>query len=516
MVWRAEDPQGFETSKIRFEVAPYTMGSVLDVGCGIDKLWPHALGVDSQRDAALYGTPVKPDIVVPDARRMPIFGDEAFDAVFSSHTLEHIEDHRAALAEWWRLVRPGGHLVLYLPDKAAYPNIGEPGANPDHRHDFAPQDLIDAMGEVAPDWSLVENQTRHEGREYSFLQVYRKEAAGHGHTHPWTEPKPAKRAGVVRLGGLGDALWASSVCAHLKEDGYHVTVYTVPGGADVLRNDPNIDRIIALRNNTLTDDELLKYYCHEAVKYQRWVNLVGSVESALLPHPNEVRFFLPHELRQRLMNRNYLDQVHEWAALDGKPPRQKFYPTELERAAARKLRALSPGPLVVINPAGSGPVKYWPHSQRLMELLAERGVYSVVVGDVRDPKVEGVEEFGSVVGMEWPVRMALTLALEADAVVATESVVANAVAFEPMLKVVTLSHSSVENLTRDWINTASVEPQGLACYPCHRVHGADFAFCARDRNTGAAACQAMAAAEPIAELVFEYLEAAGKLTRKAA
>ena len=81
---------------------------------------------------------------------------------------------------------------------------------------------------------------------------------------------------------------------------------------------------------------------------------------------------------------------------------------------------------------------------------------------------------------------------------------------------VTLSHSSVENLTRDWVNCASVEPQGLKCYPCHHVHGADFAFCARDRNTGAAACQAMAAPDKIAALVIEVLEANGKLQKKAA
>lgn len=515
-MWNINDPQGNEAAKVRFEVLPYTMGSTLDIGCGPDKVWPHAFGVDNRKDTALYGIAMKPDLVVSDASRIKVLADDAFDAVFSSHTLEHIEDYKAALREWWRLVRIGGHLCLYLPHRDFYPRIGEPGGNPDHKHDFHPDDIVEAMRELAPDWALVENQERNGGREYSFLQVYQKAAAGVGHRFPALQPKPDKRAGVVRLGGHGDALWASSVCAHLKEQGHHVTVYTVPGGEEVLRHDPNVDRIVAMRNNTLTDDELLKYYGHEAVKYTRWVNLVGSVESSLLPHPNEVRFFLPHALRHKLMNRNYLDVVHEWAQLDGAAPRQKFYRSDDEVKAARTLRAISQGPLVVINPAGSGPVKYWPHSQRLMELLAARGVYSVVMGDVRDPTLEGVEEYGSVIGMEWPLRMALAFALEADAVVATESVVANAVAFEPVFKVITLSHSSVENLTRDWINCASIEPQGLGCYPCHRVHGADFAFCARDTVTKAAACQAMATAEMVAGVVIDYLEATGKLQKKAA
>jgi ADP-heptose:LPS heptosyltransferase/predicted SAM-dependent methyltransferase len=514
MVWKAEDPQGNEAAKVRFDVLPYTMGSLLDIGCGPSKLWPHAIGVDSLREQALFGIPMKPDLVVPDATRMPIFGDDAFDAVFSSHTLEHIDDTKAALAEWWRLVRPGGHLVLYLPHRDLYPNVGQPGANPDHRHDFVPDDIVDAMEEVAPDWTLLENQTRDGGREYSFLLVFRKELACHGHVFDVFE-RPHKAAGVVRLGGHGDALWASSVCAHLKEEGYHVTVYTVPGGADVLRHDPHIDRLVALRNHTLTDDELLRFYAHEAVKFDRWVNLVGSVETSLLPHPNEVRFFLPHALRHKLMNRNYLDAVHEYAGLDGKPPRQKFYPTAAEVETAQKLRAVLDGPVVVVNPAGSGPVKYWPHTQRLMELLAEHGVHTVALGDIRDPRVEGVDKYGHVVGMDWPLRISMTYAQLADAVVATESVIANAVAFEPVLKVITLSHSSVENLTRDWVNCASIEPQNLACHPCHRVHGQDFAFCARDTVTGASACQAMARPEPIAELILDHLRQRNLLPRMA-
>lgn len=515
MVWRAEDPQGNEAAKVRFDVLPYTMGSLLDIGCGPAKLWPHAIGIDSMRETALFGIPMKPDMVVADATHLPIFGSDAFDCVFSSHTLEHIADTRAALAEWWRLVRIGGHLALYLPHRDLYPRRGEPGANPDHKHDFVPEDIIDAMEEVAPDWTVVEWETRDQDREYSFLLVFRKEVAGTGHVYAVPE-RPDKSAGVVRLGGHGDALWASSVCAHLKDEGYHVTVYTVAGGAEVLRHDPNVDRIITLRDKTLTDDELLRFYAHLAPKFDRFANLIGSVEGNLLPHPNEVRFFLPQALRHKLMNRNYLETVHEWAGLEGKPPRQKFYPSEIEITAAQELRKVLDGPVVVVNPSGSGPVKYWPHTQRLMELLAEHGVHTVAVGDIRDDSIEGVEKYGHVVGMQWPLRIALAYALQADAVVATESVVANAVAFEPMLKVVTLSHSSVENLTRDWVNTASIEPAQLACHPCHRVHGADFAFCARDTVTHASACQAMARPEPIAELIVDYLTARGLLARKAA
>lgn len=85
----------------------------------------------------------------------------------------------------------------------------------------------------------------------------------------------------------------------------------------------------------------------------------------------------------------------------------------------------------------------------------------------------------------------------------------NAVAMEPMLKLVLLSHSSPENLTKHWVNTASVEATGVPCHPCHRLHR-DFTFCAQHPDTQFAACQSAMSAEAIAEAVLQYLAAREK------
>jgi SAM-dependent methyltransferase len=39
---------------------------------------------------------------------------ESFDAVFASHILEHVDDHRA-IAEMFRILRPGGKLIAMVP-----------------------------------------------------------------------------------------------------------------------------------------------------------------------------------------------------------------------------------------------------------------------------------------------------------------------------------------------------------------------------------------------------------------
>jgi hypothetical protein len=136
--------------------------------------------------------------------------------------------------------------------------------------------------------------------------------------------------------------------------------------------------------------------------------------------------------------------------------------------------------------------------------MADAQVNCVVLGDLR-LALEEVEPYGVIIGTEWPLRVALAFALLADVVVATESAIANAVAMEPMLKVVLLSHSSNENLTKHWVNTAALEPVSVACYPCHRVHGAHAGFCSKDTNTGASACMASATPATVASFVLEHL-----------
>lgn len=501
MVWRREDPQGSESHKVRYEIIPFLGTTCLDIGCGPNKVYPHFIGLDSGKDAQLFGIAMKPDIV-GNCERIALFADGSFDTVFSSHTLEHIEDYKSTLAEWWRLVSVGGHLILYLPHRDLYPRIGEPGANPDHKHDFSPDQIVDAMSVIGDDWSLVVNEARNELREYSFLQVYRKEAPRFGQAYPCDIPPPEKRAAVVRLGAYGDALWSSSLLPHLKREGYHVTVYTEKAGREVLAADPHIDRIIELPHQLLDDNDLILYFLWESRKYQRFINLTGCVETRLLPHPNEPAYHWPHDARHRDMNRNYLEALHDLAGLPHEFY-QHFYPTHEERQWALAERAKLLGPLVVVAPTGSGLPKTWPHVQKFMELMAERSVHTLVLGEIRQ-QFAPPAEFGHVAGKNLPIRLAMALAQVADVVIGTESAILNSVAMEENMKVALLSHSSAENLTKHWRNTLSVEPVNLGCYPCHRLHRG-FEFCVREPSTGFAACQAAASPDAIAEVVLQYL-----------
>ena len=173
MVWKRDDPQGNEAGKVMWDLVPYTRGLVLDIGCGPHKAFPHFVGVDNRADSQLFHTAMNPEITVSDASDMPMFASSQYDAIFSSHLLEHIVDYKKALKEWWRLVKEGGHLCLYLPDEDEYPKVGEPGANIDHKWNVNYDKIVDAMMEIGS-WDLLRFEKRNGGNEYSLFFVFKK------------------------------------------------------------------------------------------------------------------------------------------------------------------------------------------------------------------------------------------------------------------------------------------------------------------------------------------------------
>jgi SAM-dependent methyltransferase len=59
-------------------------------------------------------SPSNPDIRKIDATAIP-FPDSSFDFLIANHILEHILDYRKALAEFFRVLKPGGFAVLQTP-----------------------------------------------------------------------------------------------------------------------------------------------------------------------------------------------------------------------------------------------------------------------------------------------------------------------------------------------------------------------------------------------------------------
>ena len=128
-----------ETIRIKDFVLPYLDldESGCDLGCGNDKIHPEAIGMD------IHGSDVDCNLL----EGIP-FDDHHFGWVYSSHLIEDFEDTEFILKEMVRILKDRGKLIIYMPHKDYYPNIGTKGANPSHKHDFYPEEILTILRKI--------------------------------------------------------------------------------------------------------------------------------------------------------------------------------------------------------------------------------------------------------------------------------------------------------------------------------------------------------------------------------
>ncbi|MDG2467718.1 MAG: class I SAM-dependent methyltransferase [Pirellulaceae bacterium] len=139
-------------NRIRSRLNLSSRPRVLDVGCSIGatleaarQIGWDAVGVDVSQDAVDYCCQRDLSAQKVDGLRLP-FPDNEFDVVVNWHVIEHVADVQATLAEWHRVIRPGGMLVMETPD-AASPRVRKRGASyrkfwaPEHTYTFTYQNL---------------------------------------------------------------------------------------------------------------------------------------------------------------------------------------------------------------------------------------------------------------------------------------------------------------------------------------------------------------------------------------
>jgi SAM-dependent methyltransferase len=111
---------------------------ILDIGCGtgkmLDELAPFGavVGADFSPEALQFCVTrgVGADLARADVRRLP-FAGESFDVVTAMDIIEHIDDDKAAACEVFRVLRPGGRLLVTVP---AFPSLWSEHDEALHHH----------------------------------------------------------------------------------------------------------------------------------------------------------------------------------------------------------------------------------------------------------------------------------------------------------------------------------------------------------------------------------------------
>ena len=144
----SKTPRDFGFDEDRFKVmADVCEGKTLDLGCGkgpYTHLLPEGPGLDISREALKeYRRGWK---IQGDAESLPV-RDEAFDTVFCSELLEHVEDDVKVVSEVFRVLRPGGVFVLSVPNGLREEWHSPDWKSPTDKRIYTPETLTQLLGE---------------------------------------------------------------------------------------------------------------------------------------------------------------------------------------------------------------------------------------------------------------------------------------------------------------------------------------------------------------------------------
>lgn len=109
----------------------WLIGDGIDIGAGPDSIGNYAQMFPAIRSVKAW------DMPDGDAMLMDSVADATYDFVHSSHCLEHLVDPALALKHWVRICKPGGHLLILVPDEDLYEQGVWPSTfNTDHKWTF--------------------------------------------------------------------------------------------------------------------------------------------------------------------------------------------------------------------------------------------------------------------------------------------------------------------------------------------------------------------------------------------
>ena len=171
---------------------------------------------------------------------------------------------------------------------------------------------------------------------------------------------------------------------------------------------------------------------------------------------------------------------------------------------------LKGAPLILWTISGSSIHKVWPYMdivvKQVLAVFPEARI--VTVGDERCKLIEnGLPQSDRIIKRSavWSIRETMAFAKQCNLVVGPETGVMSAVSMERMPKILLLSHSSVENLSRDWVNTHSMFSKETPCYSCHKqIYTWD--QCNRFEKTGVAHCMSHIHPQDVWKTVLEALD----------
>lgn len=167
-------------------IGRYLLGCGYEMGCGCTPIIKQdCIHVDISPQPGAVAVVGEELFVQWDASKLALWTHPRFqeqrDWIFSSHMVEDLENEKAmvdCLINWATLIKPGGYLVLLIPDMQGgrYPKVDDPAGNPSHRVNVGSQFFHSLIPHLEMWYELVQIDTIPHGVSCTMDVVFKKKA----------------------------------------------------------------------------------------------------------------------------------------------------------------------------------------------------------------------------------------------------------------------------------------------------------------------------------------------------
>jgi ADP-heptose:LPS heptosyltransferase len=286
-----------------------------------------------------------------------------------------------------------------------------------------------------------------------------------------------KHATVIRLGAIGDAVWTLPVIRELHNDGFTINVHCKQIATPVYKNNPYISKLYAYPNETGALVNISVPHGSNVIDLDNTIEgkyLTNTTPIGCVAHPFRFSLGCTVCLNNKLcrkVNVNYVEEQLRVAGLAGRNPSTlgeiRVLPEDLQKV--QNITDNWSNKFVVLwslaTTAHKQYVAWFKLAQDFCRMHADVLVYTMGSPECAIYEQEGLQIHTG----HWTLDQSIALISHANLIIGGETGPMNIASCFGIKKLLLLSHSSLENLSKYWTNTSSVQPQS-GCHPCYQLH----------------------------------------------
>lgn len=303
---------------------------------------------------------------------------------------------------------------------------------------------------------------------------------------------------IARLGAFGDTLITTPLIRYLKGKGHEVFYLTSESGMQILKENPNVDKLILHVRDSIANNKLEEYFkaIADANECDKIIDLCESIEINLALSPSMPQSKYPKYERMALCNKNYYEETIyiaekklgekieiKFDKLSDMIPDQFnpeiFFTEQEEKFIMDDIRTPYMGKKKILwGLSGSSRQKTWPPEYMLKVVEEFPDCIHITVGDEACRLLEWPfthisikDKFPNLVPRagKYTMRESILACKYVDLVIAPDTGLLHGSGCFDTPKIGLFTNTTIENVAKHFKNNYSLEAENVACAPCFNL-----------------------------------------------